>query len=974
MTPGYHMFVLRTLITLITSFAFAQTFAQTPLWEENFSDSTAVAAKWANGGVNPGPVDWDWTQDPAIGNYEPSPFNAPTASTGFMWFNSDGNLNNVHIATLTGIGKPANTAGIQQVHIRFYSAFAVLDTAATTTQVGISTNNGASFTYYNIPVFENMVPLQFYEGWVDLAIPAADDKANVIIQFRYASQNDYWWKIDDVSLYSATPVPTFVGFQVNMAQQTIQPSGVFIEGIGPDIPLIAVGNGIYSATVPVPTNTTLFYRFKNGTQSESLPLDCAVTTPQGIRRTLRVSDESIFLEPVCFNTCTGCSLPCMSDPLAFICENFENYAIGLLSPQKDWWLPSGVGETSLLGASVVDNPVAGGSRAMAIAHDVENGSAGDRQLLLLGNRTTGSYRVSMKILTPNQKSGFFAFQQEEAPGAMRPFEIRLDSNGLAGLNIQGSNGTFEPVFTFQPGSWIDLAFEVDLNDHYIRLFADGAWVKTWQYIGNLGAVYFGAPEMNDLFYVDDLTVAQMAGPESGADLCQTAADINFIFAGKFNETAATPLFDNTSATISPFDPVPSCFGDLGTVKLNRPLWFRFQGTGGRYRIETGPCDATDYIDNGDTQMALYTGDHCEALQEIECAEDFSSVDYRAVIPELATTAGTDYFMLVDGWSQPGFFATGEFCIQATLLPEVDCIDGSAGAVTLGNNGNLCKGRSLASIISLDTAGFSLPTVGPVAGMAWIVTQSPVPPGVWPAGLMLAGTPVAPFVFKPNVSVAGLVPGTYFLTPVVIGRGIDLAPGAFTYLNEVDISGGCYFTGTSQPFTVLGDIAPIAVTFNSVPPTTANPPDGSIQSTVTGGLPPYIFVWTGPNGFLSSDQNLSGLAPGNYSVTVTDQSGCPDPVSADFIFQIVAAEEPADLQYFNLNPNPAGEFFFIDFALDKEQWAEVGIFDAVGRQIWTNTQVASGLRIQVSSNGWPGGIYWVRLKTADGLAVRKLMKY
>jgi hypothetical protein len=47
--------------------------------------------------------------------------------------------------------------------------------------------------------------------------------------------------------------------------------------------------------------------------------------------------------------------------------------------------------------------------------------------------------------------------------------------------------------------------------------------------------------------------------------------------------------------------------------------------------------------------------------------------------------------------------------------------------------------------------------------------------------------------------------------------------------------------------------------------------GAINLTVTGGTGPYIFAWTGPNGFTASTEDLNGLAAGTYSVTVTDNA-------------------------------------------------------------------------------------------------------
>jgi large repetitive protein len=69
-------------------------------------------------------------------------------------------------------------------------------------------------------------------------------------------------------------------------------------------------------------------------------------------------------------------------------------------------------------------------------------------------------------------------------------------------------------------------------------------------------------------------------------------------------------------------------------------------------------------------------------------------------------------------------------------------------------------------------------------------------------------------------------------------------------------------------------------------------DGAVNSvSVTGGTAPYTYAWTGPNGFTSSSQNISGLVAGTYNLTVRDANLCtgfysvnltqPAPLSLDF---------------------------------------------------------------------------------------------
>jgi gliding motility-associated-like protein len=50
-------------------------------------------------------------------------------------------------------------------------------------------------------------------------------------------------------------------------------------------------------------------------------------------------------------------------------------------------------------------------------------------------------------------------------------------------------------------------------------------------------------------------------------------------------------------------------------------------------------------------------------------------------------------------------------------------------------------------------------------------------------------------------------------------------------------------------------------------------DGAISTLLSGATGSVTYSWTGPNGFASSQTNLTGLAAGTYTLTVTDQINC-----------------------------------------------------------------------------------------------------
>lgn len=108
------------------------------------------------------------------------------------------------------------------------------------------------------------------------------------------------------------------------------------------------------------------------------------------------------------------------------------------------------------------------------------------------------------------------------------------------------------------------------------------------------------------------------------------------------------------------------------------------------------------------------------------------------------------------------------------------------------------------------------------------------------------------------------------------------PNAFSSTDE-DISGleaGNYevtVTDDNGCFEVVSiDIdepAPIDVAAVVTPPSCAGANDASIEITISGGTAPYSPVWTGPNAFSSTDEDISGLEPGTYDLTITDDNGC-----------------------------------------------------------------------------------------------------
>ncbi len=73
------------------------------------------------------------------------------------------------------------------------------------------------------------------------------------------------------------------------------------------------------------------------------------------------------------------------------------------------------------------------------------------------------------------------------------------------------------------------------------------------------------------------------------------------------------------------------------------------------------------------------------------------------------------------------------------------------------------------------------------------------------------------------------------------------------------------------------------------------PIGSIELTIQGGTPVYDISWTGPNGFSSRDEDLTGLEVGDYFVTVTDANNCVQILSVQIEGYGMSCPEPVVLE-------------------------------------------------------------------------------
>ena len=100
---------------------------------------------------------------------------------------------------------------------------------------------------------------------------------------------------------------------------------------------------------------------------------------------------------------------------------------------------------------------------------------------------------------------------------------------------------------------------------------------------------------------------------------------------------------------------------------------------------------------------------------------------------------------------------------------------------------------------------------------------------------------------------------------------NLAPGAYN-LTITDFN-GCFNSPPLGPLTINEPPSLSVVTDIVTNLSCYGTDDGAISVTVSGGTPGYSYSWTGPGSFRSTNEDINGLEPGNYNLTVTDANSC-----------------------------------------------------------------------------------------------------
>jgi len=145
-------------------------------------------------------------------------------------------------------------------------------------------------------------------------------------------------------------------------------------------------------------------------------------------------------------------------------------------------------------------------------------------------------------------------------------------------------------------------------------------------------------------------------------------------------------------------------------------------------------------------------------------------------------------------------------------------------------------------------------------------------------------------------------------------------------------------------------APDVLETNLEPVKTDNDNEWSISANVTGGTPPYAYVWS--NGQTTATAYVQ--APGEYNVIIIDANNCSVRAGITINNGITSAGD-TELSMIKIAPNPADRYFTFSGVTAQLDGAPYRIFDGTGR-ITANGIIREGL--MVGTEQLAPGLYFV----------------
>lgn len=217
---------------------------------------------------------------------------------------------------------------------------------------------------------------------------------------------------------------------------------------------------------------------------------------------------SYTLKLLCSLSCACYEAPEETGGKLVLCDDFESYTINnplVGQAAGKWQLTTTTSDDALVAsASPGGNP-----NALKVEQTV---TSSPDVLFLLGNRTSGRFRLSWLMnISNNNQTGYYAIQHAQTPGN-KAYEVQFNLNGAGRVNV--GSGQISDTFSYQPGVWTRVMQIIDLDQNVAELWINDNFVSSWAFdLGSagkqkqLGAIQFFSLA-NTRYYADKICLLE----------------------------------------------------------------------------------------------------------------------------------------------------------------------------------------------------------------------------------------------------------------------------------------------------------------------------------------------------------------------------------------------------------------------------------------------------------------------------------
>jgi hypothetical protein len=193
--------------------------------------------------------------------------------------------------------------------------------------------------------------------------------------------------------------------------------------------------------------------------------------------------------------------------------------------------------------------------------------------------------------------------------------------------------------------------------------------------------------------------------------------------------------------------------------------------------------------------------------------------------------------------------------------------------------------------------------------------------------------------------------------------------AGTYTATITDASGCSQSTT----TYVTEPSPLALTVDQKVDDTDGAGSGSIQISVSGGVPSYHYLWTRNGQVFGNTKNLNHLTQGLYAVTITDGNGCT------LVGPVISLGNTTSISVLPwetgmaMQPNPASESVRLILSAPAGEQILIQVCNLAGKIVKTARMSSSDVTIDLDVADLPVGMWMVSIVPASGNGtVRKLV--